>query len=85
MPPTSRPISSERCPIAHFDGATGDLEHPSPYFSVTAPPNWAVNDFNALVRGGRRSEPPSSVMVLNVNHILSPNGTYTEDVGDVPG
>ena len=67
--------------IAHFDGAKVIL-NTSPYFG-DGTPNWAVNDFNALV-AAVAAQNPSSVMVLNVNHILSPNGTYTEDVGGVP-
>jgi hypothetical protein len=43
-------------------------------------PNWIVNDFNALVTA-MAAQDRSFVTVLNVNHILSPNGLDTRNVG----
>jgi TM2 domain-containing membrane protein YozV len=63
--------------IAHGGGASVII-NTSPYFG-DGTPNWIVNDFNALV-AAVAAQNPSFVTVLNVNHILSPNGTYTQDV-----
>ncbi len=67
--------------IAHAGGA-GVILNTSPYFG-DGTPNWIVNDFNTLV-DTVAARNPSFVAVLNVNHILSPSGTYTRDVDRVP-
>ena len=67
--------------IAHADGAAVIL-NTSPYFG-DGTPNWIVNDFNTLV-AAVAAHNPSFVTVLNVNHIVSPNGTYAQNVAGVP-
>ncbi len=67
--------------IAHAGGA-GVILNTSPYFG-DGTPNGMVNDFNALVTAVA-AQNPSFVTVLNVNHLLSPQGIYTPDVGGLP-
>jgi hypothetical protein len=66
--------------IVHADGANVLLAT-APYYG-DGTPAWEVNDFNSLVMEAASAD-SSFVETLNVNHLLSPSGTYSSYVNGV--
>ncbi len=61
--------------IVHAQGAYVIL-NTSPYFG-DGTPTWAVNDFNRMIQTVADKN-PSFVSVLDVGHLLSPSGSFTQ-------